>query len=228
MYLIRLALVHPSLALLSWNLKRSQKTYLGYRQLYSLVDNFFMLKSRCPDFVHVAEFGVGRGGSAAVLGWLIDHYGGTLTLYDVFGRIPSPSRADGERARKRYETIINEETEDYYGNISNLQALIEQELSSICSLDKIEFISGRYEEKLNKISEKHSFDLIHIDCDWYESVMAVLSYLQDNISPNAIIQVDDYSNWQGCTKAVNETKWLKPFKKWIVEGPLVIDTGSTS
>jgi hypothetical protein len=43
----------------------------------------------------------------------------------------------------------------------------------------------------------------------------------------AIIQVDDYSNWQGCTKAVDEAKWLKSFKKWIVGGPLVIDTEST-
>lgn len=145
-----------------------------------------MVKYRCPDVVHVAEFGVGRGGSAAVLGWLVEHYGGTLTLYDVFGRIPSPSQADGERASQRYETIINEETEDYYGNILNLQALIEQELSSICDLDKIEFISGRYEEKLDELDEKRSFDLVHIDCDWYENVRVVLSYLRDNISPDAI------------------------------------------
>lgn len=223
-YLTKLALINPHLALLSWNLKRTQKTYLGYQHLLSLAESFLLVRSRHQDLVRVAEFGVGRGGSAAILGWLVDCYGGTLALYDIFDRIPSPTDIDGERAKERYRAILNEETEDYYGNIPNLQTVVKEELSSICSIEKIEFISGRYEESLDKLAEKRSFDLVHIDCDWYESVKAVLSYLQDNIRLGAIIQVDDYSNWQGCRKAIDEAEWLKPFDKWLVGGPLVVDT----
>lgn len=225
-YLIRLGLVHPSLALLSWNLKRSRKTYLGYQHLFSLVDSFFAVKSRYHVPIDVAEFGVGRGGSAAILGWLVEHYGGTLTLYDIFGRIPSPSHVDGERAQERYRKIVHQETEDYYGNIPNLQAVIEKELNSVCGSDKTEFIAGRYEKTLGNLRGKRSYGLIHIDCDWYASVKVVLSYLEVNTSPKAIIQVDDYSNWRGCKRAVDESVWLKPFKKWTVGGPLVIDMGN--
>jgi asparagine synthase (glutamine-hydrolysing) len=224
--LVKLGVIDPQLALLAWNLKRSQKTYLGYQHLLSLAEGFLTVRSRLQDDVHVAEFGVGRGGSATILGWLAERFGGTLSLYDVFSRIPAPTKTDGQRAQDRYRTILHEETEDYYGNIPDLLDTVKAELSSVCSLEKVTFIAGRYEETLDQPTEGRRFDLVHIDCDWYESVKAVLSYLKDSIRPGAIIQVDDYSNWQGCRIAVDETEWLAPFERWFVGGPLVIDTGN--
>lgn len=225
-FLVKLGMIAPRLALLAWNLKRNKKTYLGYQQLSSLADSFLIVRSRTQRAVHVAEFGVGRGGSAAVLAWLVERFGGTLALYDVFGRIPPPTDVDGKRAQERYRFILHQETEDYYGNVSDLLDTLKEELQSVCNLDKIEFISGRYEETLPKLTEKRSFDLVHIDCDWYESVNAVLEYLRGHLRRGAILQVDDYSNWSGCKAAVDEAEWLKPYNKWIVGGPLVIDTAS--
>ena len=225
--LLRLGLIHPRLAVLAWNLKRAGKTYLGYPQLLSLVQGFLSVKTRRRQPPKVAEFGVGRGGSATLLAWLVGRYGGTLTLFDVFGRIPPPTDRDGERAQERYQEILYREGEDYYGNVPDLARVIVDDLSSVCSLEQLEVVPGKYEETLGGLAEKRSLDLVHIDCDWYESSKTVLLYLQENVSPGAIIQVDDYSNWQGSRMAVDEADWLQPFKTRLVGGALVIDTGET-
>ena len=159
------------------------------------------------------------------LAWLAENYGGTLSLFDVFGQIPAPTSIDGQRAQDRYETILNQEKEDYYGNIPDLVGLIRQEISNVCELDKVEFIQGKYETTLPDIASKKQFSLIHIDCDWYESVKTVLKYLEKNIHPGAIIQVDDYSNWQGSRMAIEEAEWLSGHKTWFADDSLVIDTG---
>ncbi len=59
--------------------------------------------------------------------------------------------------------------------------------------------------------KQHSnkFDLVHVDCDWYESVKMVIKYLQYHLVPPAIIHIDDWSHWQGCRSAVIESGYLK-------------------
>ncbi len=184
------------------------------------------MRSRGADPLQVAEFGVGRGGSATILAWLVGRYGGTLTLFDVFGRIPPPTIRDGERAQDRYQTILTRETSDYYGNLPNLLDLIMADLEAVCPKGRLEIVRGRYEDTLPAQTKRRSLGLVHIDCDWYESVRAVLAYLQDNLRLNAIIQIDDYSNWQGARQATDEATWLQPFQTRLVDGVLVIDTGA--
>jgi predicted O-methyltransferase YrrM len=174
--------------------------------------------------LQIAEFGVGRGGSAVVLAWLVNHYGGTLTLYDIFGCIPSPGEKDGDQAQKRYQFILNSESKEYYGNVSNLSDTIKQELNNVCDLDQVEFVPGKYEDTLPIQQQARAFDFVHIDCDWYESSKTVLAYLRNNLNSKAMIQVDDYSNWQGSQLATDETEWLHDCRKWLVDGALVVDT----
>jgi len=226
--LFRLVLFHPGLARLAWNLKRDKKTFLTFTTLYSLVKNYLTVVNRDEGTIQLAEFGVGRGGSAILLAWMVDRYGGSLTLFDVFGRIPSPTERDGERAQERYQFILNRESENYYGNIPNLLDLIRQEIAEVCDLQKVVFVQGKYEDTLPELEDGSSFNLVHIDCDWYESSKAVLDYLEDKLKPGAIIQVDDYSNWQGSHNAIEEAQWLKGYRRWIVDGALVIDTGHPS
>lgn len=222
--LARLGMIDPRLMRLAWQLKKSRKTYLTYSTLLSLAQSFLLMRARRQHPVQIAEFGVGRGGSAILLGWLVGEYGGTLTLYDVFGRIPPPTERDGERAQQRYQVILSGESSEYYGNIPNLREVILDELRAVCRPDQVEIVQGRYEELLKCPRDKRSFDLVHIDCDWYESYKAVLTYLPSNISPGAILQIDDYSNWQGATAAVDAADWLTHFKRRLVDGALVIDT----
>jgi asparagine synthase (glutamine-hydrolysing) len=223
--LLRLGLIHPGLPALAWDLKRKQKTYLTYSTLASLARNFVYLHSRAAGEVQVAEFGVGRGGSATLLAWLAERYGGRLALFDVFGRIPPPTEVDGTRAQDRYRVITGRESQDYYGNLPDLLALLKAEISQVIEPDRVEFIQGRYEDTLARLDDQRRFDLVHIDCDWYASSRAVIDYLESHLNPGAILQVDDYSNWQGSRQAIDETGWLKPYPRRLVDGALVIDTG---
>jgi O-methyltransferase len=224
LYLFRFASAHPRLALASWQVKREKKTYLSHQHLFSLAQNYFTVRARCGPSLSLAEFGVGRGGSATILAWLVHRYGGTLTLYDVFGRIPEPSEKDGDRAHARYRIITEQEADTYYGNVPTLLDDIRRDLSNVCDLTKVRFVQGRYEETL---PHEHAgpYHMAHIDCDWYESVRAVLAFLEPRLCPGAMLQIDDYSNWQGSRASVDEATWLAPYRRWVVGGPLVIDTG---
>ncbi len=224
MSFINLGLIDIRLMILTWKLKNSKRTYLSYSTLYSLASNFINLQEQASQPMHVAEFGVGRGGSATVLAWLVNKYHGQITLYDIFGRIPAPTEEDGERALSRYDVIINKEGKDYYGNITNLLDVILEELHQVCSANQIEIIQGEYEKTLPKLMDSRKFDLVHIDCDWYESSKAVYNYLQSRLKPSVIIQVDDYSNWEGSNRAFQEAQWLSKYHTHLVDGALVIDT----
>jgi len=222
---LQLGLFHPGLLILAWRVKRQKKTYLTYGKLYNLASSFKNLKNRSPGLLEVSEFGVGRGGSAMLLAWLIGHYGGHLTLFDVFGRIPAPTEKDGQRAIDRYQIILDHEQENYYGNIPDLIDLIKTEISTVCDLNQVTFIQGKYEETLPFIISNKAYDLVHIDCDWYKSSKAVFDYLKNHLHPGAILQVDDYSNWQGSHMAVDEAEWLKPSNFRLVDGALVVELG---
>jgi O-methyltransferase len=226
--IIGLVSIDPGLMLLALKIKRSRRTYLSYSTLYSLASNLNHLHQKIQQPLQIAEFGVGRGGSAAVLAWFTERHTGRLTLYDVFGRIPAPSAIDGERALDRYEVITKQEGEDYYGNVTNLLEVVKTDLSKICPLDRIEFVQGKYEETLPALQDQREFSLVHIDCDWYESSMTVYRYLQSRMKPGAIIQVDDYSNWEGSKRAFQDAGWLEGFHTHIVDGALVIDTSKAN
>ena len=88
----------PGLFQLAREIRNSDKTFLGYPRLWSLVDSLTVLKNRKRENLNIAEFGVGRGGSAMVLAWWINRNGGRLQLFDVFSQIPAPTDVDGEDA----------------------------------------------------------------------------------------------------------------------------------
>jgi hypothetical protein len=162
-----------------------------------------------------------------LLAWLVNKFQGRLTLFDVFGRIPAPSGQDGDKAARRYEEINNLEGEDYYGNIDNVLGLVLKDLQSVCPLERIETVKGKYEEILPSLCDQRQFHLVHIDCDWYESSLAVYNYLRSRLAPSAIIQVDDYSQWEGSKRAFIEIEWLANYPSKIIDGALVVDTSKT-
>jgi hypothetical protein len=224
---IRLCFINPGLLLLALKVKHSGRTYLSYSTIYSLVSNYLSLQKLSSTAIQVAEFGVGRGGSATILAWLVNRYNGKLSLYDVFGLIPAPTEKDGEGALIRYKYIITNEGNDYYGNISNLRDIIQNELYKVCLPDNLEIIQGKYEDVLPNLNDDRKFNLIHIDCDWYESSKVVYSYIQTRLRPGSIIQVDDYSFWEGSTRAYHDTTWLINYQTHLIDGALVIDTSKT-
>jgi asparagine synthase (glutamine-hydrolysing) len=45
---------------------------------------------------------------------------------------------------------------------------------------------------------------VHIDGDWYESVMTCLTRLAPRLVPGGVLVIDDYDAWSGCRSAVDE------------------------
>ena len=213
-----------ALAKLVYQLKKHKKTYLGYREILGLVENFDIVKKRFKEGFSIAEFGVGRGGSAFILAYLANKVKGNLTLFDVFGLIPPPSLIDGVEATRRYSYILHNENDTYYGKIPNLLKIIQNELYEYINPAKVNFVVGYYEDvlPLSKIDESYAF--VHIDCDWYNSYRAVLDFLEKRLVPKAILQLDDYTTWEGASKAVAETRWIQKYKKNVLNTALVIDT----
>ena len=222
---LKIGMISPSLLTLTREIVTSKKTFLDYPRLFHLAENFLIAKRRCTSNLQVAEFGVGRGGSALLLAWLINRYGGKLILFDVFGRIPKPSSADGEDAQIRFEKIKQQENSDYYGNIPDLLDVLKQELEAVCPLERIEFVQGKYEDTLPQYPKDLAISFVHIDCDWYESAKAVLSFLSSRLESDGILQIDDYAFWSGAKKATDEADWLKNFARKQVSGALIIDKG---
>lgn len=221
--LFQLFQLDTRLAYLIWQIKKSKKTYLSYPKLLSLVKSFYLVRNMTSAPVQIAEFGVGHGGSAQVLAYLVDKYCGHLALFDLFGLIPPPTAIDGLKAHQRYHQIAHTEDKlNYYGNIPNLLSVVKNDLSMIVDIEKVEFIVGKYEEILPNLTDNHCYHLVHIDCDWYASTYTVLEYLKERLHQSAIIQFDDYEFWLGTKKAVDETAWLQDLPRYIVDGALVV------
>ena len=46
--------------------------------------------------------------------------------------------------------------------------------------------------------------LAHVDVDWYEPVLTCLERILPLLTPRGAIVLDDYADWSGCRRAVDE------------------------
>jgi O-methyltransferase len=52
-------------------------------------------------------------------------------------------------------------------------------------------------------AERPTVAIVHLDGDWYESILTCLEHLYPIVSPGGLILIDDYGLWDGCTRAVH-------------------------
>lgn len=69
--------------------------------------------------------------------------------------------------------------------------------------DNLRFLKGWFSDTLPDAPIER-IALLRLDGDLYHSTMDALSSLYQKVSPNGYVIVDDYSNWEGCKKAVDE------------------------
>ena len=137
------------------------------------------------DFV---ECGVYKGGSAA----LVAHYLPTtsaLWLYDSFEGMPPVTEKDGPEAGQWVGECVGsaEEVRDVMArmNISN---------------DRIVIRKGLFQETfVDPLPEKIQF--LHIDADWYDSVLLALNVFYHRVVDQGVIILDDFGHWEGCREA---------------------------
>ena len=76
-----------------------------------------------------------------------------------------------------------------------------RELTGSISQDRVILIKGLLQDTFN-VNESIAF--AHIDVDWYESVKYVTQCIWPLLSKDGVIIFDDYFDWGGCKKAVDE------------------------
>jgi hypothetical protein len=132
-----------------------------------------------------------------------------LNIYDVFGMIPTPSVKDTPDVHARYELIRSGQSQGiggdtYYGYIRDLRTVVERNLNNYgidLLLDNVNLVEGLLQDTLH-LGESVAF--AHVDVDWYEPVMTALQRIVPRLSIGGSVIVDDYYDWGGCKKAVDE------------------------
>jgi len=156
----------------------------------------------------IVEAGCALGGSAIVI-CSAKRPVRKLFLYDVFATIPPPSKDDGPEVHERYQTIrtgmakgIGGDT--YYGYVDNLYEKVKgafSELGFPTEENKVHMVKGMIQDTLHL---DQAVCLAHIDVDWYEPVKICLERIEPWLVVGGAIVIDDYNDWSGCRKAVDE------------------------
>jgi O-methyltransferase len=173
-------------------------TTINYARLHSLYD-LFEEQLRAVPGGDIAECGVYKGGSAALLAAASQTAGhqGRIWLFDSFRGLPPPGSSD-ETWRgsflKAGDLLASEE------DVCHL--LFERLRLDPC---RFQIVPGWFEQTLPRNAGKiDSIAILHLDCDYYDSVMTCLRSLYDRVRSNGLIVIDDYHYFKGCRQAVDE------------------------
>lgn len=141
----------------------------------------------------IVECGTAHGGSAALMGLVLESLGFPRELWvcDTFEGIPAATADDPPEAMAY--------TGQFRGDIEDVQELFRQ----LGILDHCHLIKGLFQDTLPTLGAER-IAVLHLDGDWYESTKCGLECLYDKVSPGGFIQIDDYGHWAGCQKAATE------------------------
>ncbi|MBD3309306.1 hypothetical protein GF339_23115 [candidate division KSB3 bacterium] len=144
------------------------------------------------------ECGVWNGGSAAIVAELTKQNPHRhIWLFDSWEGLPDPTPFDvsftGEEGEKGTSFGYEEKAKELLLDRLRLNP------------QRIHFVKGWFQDTLPaRKPEIGEIGLLHLDCDWYESVKFCLQECYDQVIPGGFIVIDDYGYWQGCKKAVDE------------------------
>ena len=204
---IHFAITSPGVLINIFKIKKFRLTYLNLSKLINLskwVKNID--RQQIPG--GIVEAGCALGGSAILIA-LHKNKHRELNIYDTFAQIPPPSEMDEADAFERYQTIKNGKAKGihngrYYGYEEDLQAKVINNFHKFkLELEEhnIQLHKGLFEDVM-MIEEPVA--MAHIDSDWYDSIITSLKRIVPNLSYHGIILIDDYYDWKGAKKAVDD------------------------
>ena len=69
--------------------------------------------------------------------------------------------------------------------------------------ERMKFVKGKVEETI-PATVPDKIALLRLDTDWYESTLHELKHLFPLLAPGGVLLIDDYAEWHGARKAVDE------------------------
>lgn len=157
----------------------------------------------------VVECGVWKGGSIMTVARTLLQVGHTkkaLYLFDTFEGMTAPTDVDvdprGVKAADQFEEAkVRESSQNWcYAPLEEVKNAV---YSTGYARDKFRFVRGKVEETLPKQAPE-AISLLRLDTDWYESTRHELIHLFPRLSRGGVLIIDDYGDWQGARKAVDE------------------------
>lgn len=154
----------------------------------------------------IVECGIWRGGNLflakKVQEKYYDNIKRSLYGYDTFEGMPQPSEHDGLKANQVYTEFKNKQEP---WTKASLEDVLSSSRKLFSNTDDFIFIKGKVENTLiEKSNLPEKISLLRLDTDFYESTKVELDILYPLLSTKGVLIIDDYGDFPGCRKAVDE------------------------
>ena len=147
----------------------------------------------------IVECGTWKGGMIAGIAQLFgadrDYF-----LYDSFEGLPEVEPIDGPAAKQWQQA---KDSPGYYNNCTAAEVEAATAMS-LANITNANLIKGWFENTLPQATFPNGIALLRMDADWYKSTYEILHWLFPFVNANGLILIDDYYQWDGCSKAVHD------------------------
>jgi O-methyltransferase len=197
---LRYALSYPRLKAV-WRRNRdatlvNRRSYIGNLHLVATT-----LDNPALDGGAIVECGTWKGGMAcgmlAVAPGARDYH-----FFDSFEGLPPVEPIDGAWAQNWQQDT---KSERYHDNVRADRGEFEARVRAVARPDQRLFVhQGWFSETLPEAPEDLKIAVLRLDGDLYQSTLDCLEHLFDKLLPGGIVIIDDYHDWDGCTRAVHD------------------------
>ncbi len=157
----------------------------------------------------IVECGVWRGGHLVIAGLMKQQLGfdRQIWAFDTFAGMTAPSEADFKPGddldvRKKYTSLNRDDRNEWC--LASEEEVLDNFAARVGNRD-LRTIKGPVEETLAKPENLPArIAILRLDTDFYESTKAELNILYPRLSPGGVMIIDDYGEWAGARKAVDE------------------------
>lgn len=182
---------HPQMARLHRRL--ADLTLLPKAQF---VDNLIVAQQARSVPGDLVECGTWRGGMSAALAWALPNR--HSVLLDSFEGLPDAKEIDGPAAM-HWSTVVRD-----HDNCTAGERWAHDAMARVGQTD-YELASGWFDDTVPEYAFRHRpIAVLRLDGDWYDSTMVCLEHLFPLVQPNGIVIIDDYFDWDGCSRAVHD------------------------
>lgn len=157
----------------------------------------------------IVECGVWRGGNLVIAGLLRQRMGfdRKLWAFDTFAGMTAPSSADFKPAEdldveEKFASLNRDDHNDWC--MASEEEVLHNFKSRVGTSD-LRTVKGPVEETLKRPENlPEQIAILRLDTDFYESTKAEMEILYPRLAKGGVLIVDDYGEWAGARKAVDE------------------------
>ena len=155
------------------------------------------------------DCGVWKGGSALTMIYTLmalksqikDSY-----LYDTFAGMAEPTDVDvsvsGFVAKKKFLADQISPTKNNWC-LSDIEEVKRVLFNTGYNKEALKFVKGKVEDTIPQ-TIPNEISLLRLDTDWYTSTKHELTHLFPLLKSGGVLIIDDYGEWEGARKAVDE------------------------